>query len=169
MYDGCNPGLSKATAGWAARGLQFFLLSCYCIPSFSYSTLVQTCVITFYSFVACRVTERCDPCRSSPVIDMVPTFTTSNERICLLMTNGSMGSLRIEDAERLQVCSQSWTARRHAHSHIQLVCRFIALLLDCMQGRALSAAAGACKQVLPALHMAHSPLAAYYWHFEHKP
>jgi len=42
-------------------------------------------------------------CRSSPVIDMVPTFTTSNERICLLMTNGQMGSLRIEDAERLQV------------------------------------------------------------------
>ena len=41
--------------------------------------------------------------RSSPVIDMVPTFTTSNERICLLMTNGHMGSLRIEDAERLQV------------------------------------------------------------------
>ncbi|KAL0049698.1 hypothetical protein WJX82_007869 [Trebouxia sp. C0006] len=40
--------------------------------------------------------------RSSPVIDMVPTFTTSNERICLLMTNGQMGSLRIEDAERLQ-------------------------------------------------------------------
>jgi len=34
---------------------------------------------------------------------MVPTFTTSNERICLLMTNGQMGSLRIEDAERLQV------------------------------------------------------------------
>ncbi|KAL0032292.1 hypothetical protein WJX79_002892 [Trebouxia sp. C0005] len=40
--------------------------------------------------------------RSSPVIDMVPTFTTSNERICLLMTDGQMGSLRIEDAERLQ-------------------------------------------------------------------
>ncbi|DBA96588.1 TPA: hypothetical protein ACH3X1_015451 [Trebouxia sp. C0004] len=39
---------------------------------------------------------------SSPVIDMVPTFTTSNERICLLMPNGQMGSLRIEDAERLQ-------------------------------------------------------------------
>ena len=37
------------------------------------------------------------------MIDMVPTFTTSNERICLLMTNGQMGSLRIEDAERLQV------------------------------------------------------------------
>lgn len=45
----------------------------------------------------------CGPCRSSPVIDMVPTFTTSNERICLLMTSGQMGSLRIEDAERLQV------------------------------------------------------------------
>lgn len=37
------------------------------------------------------------------MIDMVPTFTTSNERICLLMTSGQMGSLRIEDAERLQV------------------------------------------------------------------
>lgn len=39
------------------------------------------------------------------MIDMVPTFTTSNERICLLMaSSGQMGSLRIEDAERLQVC-----------------------------------------------------------------
>ena len=37
---------------------------------------------------------------------MVPTFTTTNERICLLMRNGQMGSLRIEDAERLQVTMQ---------------------------------------------------------------
>ena len=41
------------------------------------------------------------------MIDMVPTFTTTNERICLLMRNGQMGSLRIEDAERLQVMMQS--------------------------------------------------------------
>ena len=44
------------------------------------------------------------------MIDMVPTFTTSNERICLLMAHsGQMGSLRIEDAERLQVQPSHWT------------------------------------------------------------
>lgn len=36
-------------------------------------------------------------------MDLVPTFTTSNQRICLLLANGKMGFLRIEDAERLQV------------------------------------------------------------------
>jgi hypothetical protein len=36
-------------------------------------------------------------------VDVVPTFTTSNARICLLLSNGKYGALRIEDAERLQV------------------------------------------------------------------
>jgi len=36
-------------------------------------------------------------------VDVVPTFTTSNARICLLLSNGRYGALRIEDAERLQV------------------------------------------------------------------
>lgn len=33
----------------------------------------------------------------------MPTFTTSNARMCLLLSNGRFGLLRIEDAERLQV------------------------------------------------------------------
>lgn len=37
-------------------------------------------------------------------MDVVPTFTTSNDRMCLLLSTGRMGMLRIEDAERLQVC-----------------------------------------------------------------
>lgn len=36
-------------------------------------------------------------------MDVVPTFTTSNARMCLLLSNGRFGLLRIEDAERLQV------------------------------------------------------------------
>lgn len=34
---------------------------------------------------------------------MVPTFTTSNERMLLLLADGASGMLRVEDAERLQV------------------------------------------------------------------
>jgi hypothetical protein len=41
--------------------------------------------------------------RSAPGVDVVPTFTTNNKRMCLLLANGEMGMLRIEDAERLQV------------------------------------------------------------------
>eukprot|EP00879_Flechtneria_rotunda_P019186 GHRR01020144.1.p1 GENE.GHRR01020144.1~~GHRR01020144.1.p1 ORF type:complete len:309 (+),score=109.62 GHRR01020144.1:1026-1952(+) len=40
--------------------------------------------------------------RSAAGVDVVPTFTTSNARICLLLSNGRYGGLRIEDAERLQ-------------------------------------------------------------------
>jgi hypothetical protein len=43
------------------------------------------------------------PARSAAGVDVVPTFTTSNARICLLLSNGKYGALRIEDAERLQV------------------------------------------------------------------
>lgn len=43
--------------------------------------------------------------RCAPSTEMVPTFTTHNRRICLLLATGEMGNLRIEDAERLQVCS----------------------------------------------------------------
>jgi hypothetical protein len=43
------------------------------------------------------------PFRSAAGVDVVPTFTTSNARICLLLSNGKYGALRIEDAERLQV------------------------------------------------------------------
>jgi hypothetical protein len=42
-------------------------------------------------------------CRSAAGVDVVPTFTTSNARMCLLLSNGRFGLLRIEDAERLQV------------------------------------------------------------------
>lgn len=41
--------------------------------------------------------------RSAAGVDVVPTFTTSNARMCLLLSNGRFGLLRIEDAERLQV------------------------------------------------------------------
>lgn len=41
--------------------------------------------------------------QSAPSVDMVPTFTTNNDRMCLLLANGDMGMLKIEDAERLQV------------------------------------------------------------------
>lgn len=34
--------------------------------------------------------------------DVVPTFTTSNERMLLLLADGASGMLRVEDAERLQ-------------------------------------------------------------------
>lgn len=37
-------------------------------------------------------------------MDVVPTFTTSNDRMMLLLSSGLSGMLRIEDAERLQVC-----------------------------------------------------------------
>lgn len=33
----------------------------------------------------------------------MPTFTTSNERMLLLLSSGASGMLRVEDAERLQV------------------------------------------------------------------
>lgn len=36
------------------------------------------------------------------MVDRVPTMKTSNCRMCLLLANGQMGMLQIEDAERLQ-------------------------------------------------------------------
>lgn len=45
-------------------------------------------------------------CRTSAGIDMVPTMTTCNYRIGLLLADGQMGLLRIEDAERVQVSLQ---------------------------------------------------------------
>jgi hypothetical protein len=41
--------------------------------------------------------------RSAAGVDVVPTFTTSNDRMCLLLSRGKFGLLRIDDAERLQV------------------------------------------------------------------
>ena len=49
-------------------------------------------------------------CRSPAGEDVVPTFTTSNERMLLLLADGASGMLRVEDAERLQVGTQE-TAR----------------------------------------------------------
>ena len=40
---------------------------------------------------------------SAPGVDIVPTFTTNNDRMCLVLRTGQLGLLRIEDAERLQV------------------------------------------------------------------
>eukprot|EP00887_Chlorella_sp_A99_P001977 scaffold18.g1977.t1 len=41
--------------------------------------------------------------------DVVPTFTTSNDRMLLLLANGKSGYLRIEDAERLQGLPEGYT------------------------------------------------------------
>jgi hypothetical protein len=38
---------------------------------------------------------------------VVPTFTTNNDRMCLALSDGQVGCLRIEDAERLQVGANS--------------------------------------------------------------
>lgn len=49
---------------------------------------------------------------SGPCQDVVPTFTTNNTRILLLMPEGkTSGMLRIEDAERLQGLPEGWTAQ----------------------------------------------------------
>ncbi|KAK9835784.1 hypothetical protein WJX74_007899 [Apatococcus lobatus] len=47
--------------------------------------------------------------RTSAGIDMVPTMTTCNYRIGLLLADGQMGLLRIEDAERVQGLPEGWT------------------------------------------------------------
>jgi hypothetical protein len=41
--------------------------------------------------------------RSPAGEDVVPTLTTSNDRMLLLLAGGQQGMLRVEDAERLQV------------------------------------------------------------------
>lgn len=46
---------------------------------------------------------------SAPGEDIVPTFTTSNDRILLLLPDGRKGMLRVEDAERLQGLPVGWT------------------------------------------------------------
>ena len=51
------------------------------------------------------------------MIDMVPTFTTNNERMCLLLANGDIGMLRTEDAERLQGFAPRWTEGCHPVMH----------------------------------------------------
>jgi hypothetical protein len=56
---------------------------------------------------ACNLVLDLGNARSAPGVDMVPTFTTNNKRMCLLLATGAMGMLRLEDAERLQ-------ARPHA-------------------------------------------------------
>lgn len=61
--------------------------------------------------------------RSPPAVELVPTFTTGNRRICLLLATGEMGKLRIEDAERLQVRSIV------SHLHLQPASKSVLLLL----------------------------------------
>lgn len=46
---------------------------------------------------------------SAPGEDVVPTFTTCNDRLLLLLPDGRRGMLRIEDAERLQGLPTDWT------------------------------------------------------------
>jgi hypothetical protein len=52
---------------------------------------------------ACKILPGVCYCRSQAGEDVVPTFTTSNDRMLLLLSSGQSGMLRIEDAERLQV------------------------------------------------------------------
>ncbi|KDD76604.1 hypothetical protein H632_c164p0, partial [Helicosporidium sp. ATCC 50920] len=42
-------------------------------------------------------------------VDVVPTFTTGNDRMLLLLSSGAAGMLRCEDGERLQGLPQGWT------------------------------------------------------------
>lgn len=41
-------------------------------------------------------------------MDVVPTFKTRNERMCLLLPDGRLGYLLTRDAERLQ--ARCWTS-----------------------------------------------------------
>lgn len=47
---------------------------------------------------------------SQPPGDVVPTFTTSNDKIYLFLRNGDHGMLRVEDAERLQGLPEGYTS-----------------------------------------------------------
>ena len=65
--------------------------------------------------------------RSAPGLDLVPTFTTNNKRMCLLLATGQMGMLRVEDAERLQACALpcfvvciSCMVKSHEHAQAML-------------------------------------------------
>jgi hypothetical protein len=51
-------------------------------------------------------------CRSPAGEDVVPTFTTSNDRMLLALADGTSGMLRVEDAERLQVGACGGSALR---------------------------------------------------------
>ena len=44
-----------------------------------------------------------------PAEDVVPSLTTSNDRILLLLRDGRVGMLRVEDGERLQGLPEGWT------------------------------------------------------------
>lgn len=44
-----------------------------------------------------------------PGEDVVPSFTTSNDRMLLLLADGRTGMLRVEDGERLQGFPEGWT------------------------------------------------------------
>lgn len=48
--------------------------------------------------------------QNAPVTGLVPTFTTGNCRMGVLLPDGSFGLLRISDAERLQGLPVGWTA-----------------------------------------------------------
>ena len=54
---------------------------------------------------ACNLALDLSNARGCPGVDVVPTFTTNNKRMCLMLATGQMGMLRIEDAERLQACA----------------------------------------------------------------
>ena len=69
----------------------------------------------------------------------MPTFTTSNERMLLLLADGASGMLRVEDAERLQVGTEA------LHAGSSAVCTAL-----CRPEQAAHAALMLCTDCVPA-------------------
>lgn len=65
----------------------------------------------------------------------MPTFTTSNERMLLLLADGASGMLRVEDAERLQVGTEA------LHAGSSAVCTAL-----CRPEQAVHAALALCPR-----------------------
>jgi hypothetical protein len=64
---------------------------------------------------------------------VVPTFTTSNDRMLLLLAEGASGMLRLEDAERLQVGAPGAGA---GHRMVALYQQYVlTVCLHMMRGR----------------------------------
>lgn len=84
----------------------------------SHAGQLLACILYYAPPLACP--------RSHAGEDVVPTFTTSNDRMLLLLSSGQSGMLRIEDAERLQVCpgrrGQGWGGGLHCWCYEE-VCR----------------------------------------------
>ena len=99
------------------------------------------------SFEDCSLALDLGNARSAPGVDIVPTFTTNNDRMCLVLRSGQLGLLRIEDAERLQVRPPS---PPHTHTGCPAPCPFF--FVRCAQG--------VPERAIPPTHTCHIPLCA---------